>query len=189
MSTDINTMSEPTNARRGSTKAWVVAIAIPLAIVMAALLVYQASFAAFTAKTDTAQNNWETGTVLLTNSKSGQAAFTETNLTAGQTGGKDITVTYSGSNAATVKMYAAAGGETQSLASSLTLTITRDDAVPVFTGTLAQFQAKTDWNSGLGDVPMNPGAKTAVYHIAWSVASNAPQAATGSVVFVWEAQG
>ena len=50
--------------------------AAPLAIVAAGLLVWQGSTAAFTAQTLSAGNNWETGSVALTDDDIGVARFT-----------------------------------------------------------------------------------------------------------------
>ena len=178
-------------ARRGSlaraAKPWVVALAIPLALILSALLVYQASFAAFSVNTSTAQNNWQTGTVQLTNDKSGQVVFAETNLTPGATGTKDIKVTYTGSVNAVVKTYAQSNGA-QDLAPFVNLTITSPGGTN-FTGTLADFQTHTNWATGVGSVDMTTPTEDEVYTITWTVAANAPQAKQASVVFMWEAQG
>ncbi len=77
----------------------------PVAILLAGLLVWHGSSAAFTAQTRNIGNNWDTGSVALTDDDLGTAAFQITHVTPGQTGSKCITVTSTSSNAGVVKMY------------------------------------------------------------------------------------
>ncbi|QEO14768.1 hypothetical protein FLP10_10365 [Agromyces intestinalis] len=174
-----------------NTRAWVIAIAIPLAIVLAALMVYRASFAAFTATTPSGQNNWATGTVLIDNDMKGEAVFNEVNLAPGATGTKTVTVTYTGTiPTVDVRMYAQNPTGTQDLAADINLTITNEDAQTVFTGTLATFQQRTGWtDAAQGEVALTtaPG-NTEEYTITYVVAPSAQEANAASVVFVWEAQ-
>ncbi|MEO7722476.1 MAG: hypothetical protein ABIS08_11250 [Pseudolysinimonas sp.] len=65
----------------------------PTAILMAGLLVWQGSSAAFTASTRNTGNNWETGSVLLSDDDLGAAAFRVAGVTPGQTGSKCLVVT------------------------------------------------------------------------------------------------
>jgi hypothetical protein len=69
----------------------------PTAILVAGLLVWNSSNAAFTADTRNAGNNWQTGSVTLTDDDSGAAAFRIDGVTPGQSGSKCLVVT-SGSN-------------------------------------------------------------------------------------------
>lgn len=117
--------TDPREDRRRRGGRVVVGLAIPLGIVVSGAIVWQASYAAFTATTESKENSWETGTVILTNSQdddSVSALFDEKVLTPGQSGSKCITVTYSGSVAAEVVMT---GEIEDALAAVMTLEILR----------------------------------------------------------------
>jgi len=77
----------------------------PVAVLLAGLMVWQGSEAAFTAETYNAGNNWNTGTVALTNDGTGGAMFSLQNLVPMQTGSHCITVTATTSVAGVVKTY------------------------------------------------------------------------------------
>jgi hypothetical protein len=77
-----------------------------LAILLAGGLVWHSSFAAFTATTKNAGNNWSTGQVALTNDSAGTARFTVTNMLPGQTETKCITVTANTTVPGVIKGYA-----------------------------------------------------------------------------------
>lgn len=79
--------------------------ATPLAILVAGLLVWQGSSAAFTARTQNVGNNWATGSVTLTDDDAGAARFSVQNVTPGATGSKCITVTTTSTVAGVVKAY------------------------------------------------------------------------------------
>jgi hypothetical protein len=75
-------------------------------------MVWHASQAAFSGSTENSTNNWAVSAVTLTDDDSSSAMFNATGLTTSSTGFKCIKVTYTGSTAAPVKLYAAnlAGG-------------------------------------------------------------------------------
>lgn len=77
----------------------------PLAIMVAGLLVWQGSTAAFTASTRNAGNEWSTGSVALSDDDLGRAGFNVTNLTPGDTGEKCIVVTATTNVPGTVRGY------------------------------------------------------------------------------------
>jgi hypothetical protein len=79
--------------------------AAPLAILIGGGLVWQSSYAAFTATTRSAGNSWSTGAVNLTDDDSGVAAFSATNLVPGSTGAKCIVVTSTASVPGEVRSY------------------------------------------------------------------------------------
>ena len=81
--------------------------AAPLAILLAGGLVWQSSYAAFTATTRSAGNSWSTGSVALTDDDRGVAAFSATNLVPGGTGTKCIVVTSTASVPGEVRSYIA----------------------------------------------------------------------------------
>ena len=69
------------------------AIATPIAIVVAAALIWQSSYAAFSGTTRNSGNNWATGSVALTDDDNGSARFQATGMVPGDTETKCITVT------------------------------------------------------------------------------------------------
>lgn len=79
--------------------------AAPVAIVLAGLLVWQGSSAAFTAKTQNVGNNWATGSVSLSDDDQGSALFTVANVVPGQEGTKCIKVTSTASVPGIVRLY------------------------------------------------------------------------------------
>ncbi len=84
--------------------------AAPVAIIVAGLLVWGSSNAAFTARTQNVGNNWATGSVSLTDDDLGAALFSVHDVVPGQTGTKCITVTSTSSVPGVVKLYAARTG-------------------------------------------------------------------------------
>jgi hypothetical protein len=81
--------------------------AVPVAILLAGGLVWQSSYAAFTATTRNAGNSWSSGSVKLTDDDNGVAAFTATNLVPGDSGTKCIVVTSTADVPGEVRLYAA----------------------------------------------------------------------------------
>jgi hypothetical protein len=79
--------------------------AAPLAILLAGGLVWQSSYAAFTATTRSAGNSWSAGAVTLTDDDRGVAAFSAVNLVPGSTGTKCIVVTSSASVVGEIRSY------------------------------------------------------------------------------------
>ena len=86
--------SRRARARRGRL---LVMAGIPLGMIGSAALVWQASYAAFSGKTENASNTITSGTVSLSDNDSGTAAFTLTGLRPGSSGSRCIVVTYTGS--------------------------------------------------------------------------------------------
>jgi hypothetical protein len=77
----------------------------PAAILVAGLFVWQGSNAAFTATTRSAGNNWETGSVMLSNDSQGVAAFRVSGVVPGQTGSKCLVVTSQSTVPGEVRVY------------------------------------------------------------------------------------
>lgn len=88
------------------TRRILVALATPVAILSAAALVWQASYAAFSGSTRSSGNSWSTGTVALTDDDAGAARFQAANLTPGSTDTKCIKVTATATVPGSVKGYA-----------------------------------------------------------------------------------
>jgi hypothetical protein len=77
----------------------------PTAILIAGLLVWQGSSAAFTAVTRNTGNNWETGSVLLSDDDLGAAAFRVSGVVPGQTGSKCLVVTSESTVPGEIRVY------------------------------------------------------------------------------------
>ena len=77
----------------------------PVAILLAGLLIWQGSNAAFTATTRSSGNSWSTGQVTLTDDDLGAAAITIQHLVPMQTGTKCIVVTSNSNVAGEVRTY------------------------------------------------------------------------------------
>jgi hypothetical protein len=94
------------------------------ALALSALLATAANetWAAFTAKTVNAANAASSHTVALADNDAGAAMVTLTNAVAGASDASCITVTYSGSLAATVRMYGTTAGTGLDQYTSLTVT-------------------------------------------------------------------
>jgi len=80
-------------------------ITTPIAIVAAAALVWQSSYAAFSGTTRNSGNNWSTGSVALTDDDAGAARFQASGLVPGQTETKCITITANATVAGVVRGY------------------------------------------------------------------------------------
>lgn len=77
----------------------------PVAILIAGLLVWQGSTAAFTATTRSSGNNWETGSVVLSDDDQGAAAFRVSGILPGQSGSKCLVVTSQSNVPGDVRVY------------------------------------------------------------------------------------
>jgi hypothetical protein len=80
-------------------------IATPVAILAAALLIWQSSYAAFSGTTRNSGNNWSTGSVALTDDDAGSARFQAVGMVPGNTETRCITVTANASVPGVVKGY------------------------------------------------------------------------------------
>ncbi len=165
------------------------------------------TFAAFSDTTANNGNEFTAGTVTLTNNSTGAMFDT---VTDGKPGGaatdRCINVVYTGSLAATLKLYTT-DASTGTLSQYVDMTITPgtfsgpDPAFPscsgftpdaggaIYTGTLADFQAnKNSYANGV-TAPTTPGT---VYKFSYTIDSAAPNSAqgatTGSHSYTWEAR-
>ncbi|HLF43397.1 MAG TPA: hypothetical protein VJA46_07715 [Acidimicrobiia bacterium] len=188
--------------------------AAPLAgLLVAALLVWQGSNAAFSATTDNTGDAWATGNLLLTNNGGGtvyagttSALFTESNLKPGNTGFKCITVQSGGSLAGNLRLYRGAITGTNSAALSAVLDVTVD-AVAVAASTNVQANC-TGYTGGSGGALYNGtlsalpstyagasglavagGTQRVAYRIGWTLnsgAGNSVQSSSAAADLVWE---
>jgi hypothetical protein len=178
-------------------------VALPVGMMVSSLLVWQASNAAFSDTTENPGNTWASGDVVLTDDDSDAAMFSASNLKPGDTEAKCITVTYSGSLDASVKLYAGVAGS--GLAQYLDLTVEQGtgggfgdctgftpDASPKYTGTLSGFAtAHVNFSNGWGSFTPAGGAPddTKTYRITYTLQdNNLAQAKNATATFTWEAQ-
>jgi hypothetical protein len=182
--------------------------AVPIGLIVAAALVWQTSYSAFSTSTVNPSSNWGTGTVALADDDSNSAMFTVAGLAPGSTGAKCIAVTSSGTLAATVKLYGTGKSATNSLDLYVNLVVQQGtggtfaggcgsfvvDAggTNTFTGTLATFAATyTNFANGFGTYAPAGGTSTKAYKITYTLDAatpNSAQASTVSMGLTWESQ-
>lgn len=190
----------------------VLAAAVPLGMVASGVLVWQASYAAFSGSTSNSGNTFSAGTVSLTDNDSGTALFTASGLKPGSSDTKCIKVTYNGDIAANVKMYVKSGDlsnttpgdlspyltfqvlegtSTAADCSDFATTATDYNAAGSSgtTQTLSDFaNTRTSFASGVGSFSAAPG-DTKTYKITyWLQNDNNAQSKNASAKFTWEAQ-
>ncbi len=188
--------------------------ATPLAaLLIATLLIWQGSNAAFSATTDNTNDAWATGSLALTNNGGGTtysgttaALFTEANLKPGDTGAKCITVQSGGTLPGNLKLYRGTISGTNSAALAAVLDVTVDAiAVGASTNVQANCTGYTGGSSGavfngtLNAMPSTYAAASAtavaagtqrvVYRIGWTVnsgAGNSVQSSSAQANLIWE---
>ena len=184
-------------------------------LIASGVLVWHASYSAFSATTANPTNNWAAGSVALTDDDSGSALFNVTNMKPGSTGTKCIVVASNGSLASTVKMYTTASSfaQTKTLADNMTLTVTQGTSTSsggtctgfspdaggsnTTTGSLTSFSSSyTNFSNGFGTwAPAAGVGVTKTYQITYTLNSagsqaltDAMQGGTAQIGFTWEAQ-
>jgi hypothetical protein len=194
-------MQTATGHRRGLDRH-VLAIGVALLLTVV-LIAVRATTAAFTSTTANAANSWSAGTVALTDDDSGTAMFAATAMAPGDAVTRCITVSYSGSVDAAVRLYGSITGGT-GLGTYLNLTVERGaggsfadctgfvSAESVYTGTLAGFTAThTGFANGAGTWSPVGGAPvdTMTYRFTTTLQDdNAAQGLSATAAFTWEAQ-
>ena len=192
-----------------SPRSAVAAAAVVAGLLGSGVLVWQGSNAAFSDTTTNPDNNWSSGTVVLTDNR-GAAMFD----TAAQPIKPDdphqrcIQVSYGGDLAAEVRLYGAAYTD-DGLAADLALRIEEGSggvfgtaectdasgftptAVTglIFDGTLAGFAVRSSFAQGVGVwAPASAGSR--VYRITYELTGSdaSLQGRTAAIDFVWEAQ-
>lgn len=181
-------------------------LAVPLGGLLSGALVWQASYAAFTATTTNAGNSWTAGTVALTDDDASSAMFTASDLEPGSTGQRCIAVTYNGTLASAVELYIKPGeltGDT-TLDDHVDLVVTEGTGggfgsctgfvagATAFTGDLASFAgAHTSFATGAGAWAPTGAGQARTYRFTYTLAADAPDTVQGKTVgatFTWEAQ-
>ena len=189
--------------------------AVLLGLVLSALLIWQTSYAAYSATTGNATNSWSTGNLALTDDDggsggaSGTAMFSATGLRPGSTGTHCITVSSTGSLPALVRLYGTGSTTVNGLSSSIGLVVTQGtggsfgscagfQALPgsagaVYDGTLAAFPTG-GYSTGLSDwsTAGTTGApETRAYRFTYTIDPEAPVSTmngAASIGLTWEAQ-
>jgi hypothetical protein len=192
--------------------------ATPLAaLLVAALLIWQGSNAAFSASTYNTGDTWETGNLMLTNNGGNgsnylgttTALFNEQNLKPGDTGVKCITVESTGSLDGDLRLYRGTISGTNNfsaLAGWIDLTVDAQTAPAtthvsadcvgytggaggaVFSGTLT---GMPDTYAGATGTLVAGGAQHIVYRIGWTIdtaADNTVQSSSAITDLTWEIQ-
>jgi len=200
-------MNRPTERQRRVVRA----AAIPAALLASAVVVWQGSYAAFSATTANPTNNWTTGTVSLTDDDAGSAMFTATLLKPTSAGSKCIVVTSNSTVFGPVKMYASAqssnalSGVPANASEQLGLTVEVFNP-GAFTNNAANCTALTGgstaysgsiaglpstYATGVGTWTPTASGDTRVYRFSYLVPSTATvavQGQTASAGFTWEIQ-
>lgn len=162
-------------------------------------LVVHSSSAAFTATTQNTGNTWSAGSVKISDNDAGSALFTETGLVPGKTGSRCIVVTYDGTVASAVRLYASTGGT--GLGAYLNLSVARGggsaadcsdftSTETAFTGTLAGLaSANATYATGVGSWAPATAGVSSTYRFTWTLQDDdAAQGKDVSATFTWEAQ-
>jgi hypothetical protein len=178
---------------------------IPVGLLASAALVWSASYAAFSSTTQNPDNNWDSGTVALSDDDTNTAMFAASNLEPGSTGSHCIVVTSTGSLPSTVKLYGANASTTKALSDYLSLTVEQGSGgsfggcsgftatSTAYSGTLAQFAStRTGFGSGVGSwAPTGAANESRTYKFTYTLDSATPntaQGGTAAIGFTWEAQ-
>jgi len=184
------------------------------ALLVAALLIWQGSNAAFSATTNNTNDSWATGNLVLTNNGGGTvysastaALFTETNKKPGDTGFKCITVHSGGSLPGSLRLYRGAVSGTGSFAALAGWINVTVDAQAVTAATNVQancagYSGGTSgavYNGTLDTMPatyaaaagtaMAGGPERVVYRIGWTInsaADNTVQSSSAVATLTWE---
>jgi hypothetical protein len=184
------------------------------ALLVAALLVWQGSNAAFSAQTYNTGDAWATGSLALTNnggagstySGTTSALFGESNLKPGDSGAKCITVQSTGSLPGNLRLYRGAITGTNSAALAAELQITVDvQAVSSSTNVVANCTGYSGGTGGalfsntLSNMPATyaaasgtavaGGTQRYVYRIGWTLpssAGNSVQSSNAVADLTWE---
>lgn len=161
------------------------AAATPVAMVAAAALVWQSSYAAFSGTTRNSGNDWSTGSVALTDDDAGSARFQVTNMLPGQTETKCIKVTATTTSPGTVKAYMVNPvTSTSGLENYVKVSVTTGDGgtfadctgfVAHTTGnpvvsslSLATLAGASSYATGVGGWPVVAGTQARTYQVTWT---------------------
>lgn len=180
--------------------------AVITALLLTLVFVNQRTRAAFSASTANPVDQWAAGTVVLGDDDSGSALFSASGLLPGDTGSKCIKVSYSGSLAATVKLYG--GSLTGSLGPYIDLVVQEATVIgnngtfaggctgfagtQIYSGTLSGFTAAaSSYATGVGSFAPTGTGQYRVYRFDYTLNASAPsaqQGASAGATFTWESR-
>lgn len=192
----------------------VLAATVPLGIIASGVLVWQASYAAFSSTTTNPGNSFSAGSVTLTDDHQtpATAMFTAGGLKPGSTASSCIKVTYNGTIASAVKLYVKSGDLTNTtgdLSPYLTVQVAEGTGNaadcsdfaggtniynPTGSGdatkTLSDFATtKTTYGTGVSAWTPSTAGSSKTYKVTyWLQDVNAAQGKNNTVKFTWEAQ-
>lgn len=199
----------PSYSRRNRAIA---ALVIPVSVLLAGGLVWQSSYAAFSARTENSGNSWSTGRVTLTDDDRGAAALTVENMVPGDRGEKCVVVTSNSNVPGEVRTYVEDLLKDRGLENHILISMekgtggsfndctgfTPDPGAASLTGTLAQLAAAdTDWATGAnGWTTTGTAGESMTYRAQWSFDTtgmtqaeiDALQGARVGLDVVWELQ-
>jgi len=199
---------EPTAASRRGGSAWSRRVALLALLLAAGAFAWTTTHSSFTATTKNTSSSVTAGSVSLSDDDGGSALFGVSGLTAGSSGTKCIVVTYGGSLAALVHVYATGYTQTSGLARFLDLTITQGSGssfagsgpttcsgftpgTTIYTGTLDSFAtAAASYASGVGTWAPTAAGQTITYRFTYTLDPRTPNAVasgTAAASFTWEA--
>lgn len=157
-------------------------IVTPLAVLIAAGLIWQSSYSAFTGTTRNSGNNWATGSVALSDDDSGSARFQASGMVPGETDTKCIKVTANATVPGVVKGYAINPVlSPQGLQDHIDIMIREgsgggfgsctgfvSDATVLPTMSLSALSAYDDYANGAGGWAVTAGTQSRTYEITWT---------------------
>lgn len=178
----------------------VVSVAAAASAAFVAVLLVGGTRAAFVATTENAPNTFSAGEVVLSDDDAGSVLFDIANLAPGDARTRCISVDYTGSLTADVRLYGEVGGN--GLADFLDVTIEAGTGggatscggfVPsttLFTGSLARFGSDhTGYSDGLEGFAGATDSASRTYRITLDLRDdNAAQGRSATAGFTWEAQ-
>jgi hypothetical protein len=182
----------------------------PVAVLLAGLMVWQGSNAAFSADTRNIGNNWETGSVAISDDDGGAAMFQIANVVPMQAGEKCIAVTATSSVASVVKFYTGDLGA-DGLEPYVKMTIEQgtggsfasctgftSETTPAVEGpeSLATLATHSSWATSVLPWTKTAGSTTKTYKFSWQFDTSALtqtqiddlQGHGASINFEWELQ-
>lgn len=178
-------------------------IAVPLVVGLSSLLLTGAAVA-FSSTTSNASNSFSAGTLNLTDNDTVAANATISGLVPGSTGSRCFAVTSAGTLASNVRLYDTLGSDTNSLASSISITITQGtgtnaqcsdfvaSGATLYSGLLSDMGTASSFASGLGTwAPTGTATESRDFKVAYTLLSTAPsttQNSSAPFTLFWEAQ-
>ncbi len=182
-----------------------IALLIPLALLASSAVVYQASNAAFSDTTSNGANNWAAGSVEISDDDANSALVSVSGLVPSDTASKCLNVSYTGSLASAVRLYAT-GYSDSGLGQYLTITVEEGTGASggatlscsgftggtsLYTGTLDGFATtRASYATGVSTwAPTGASTEVKSYRLTWTVQDdNNANGTSTQVSLTWEAR-